>query len=190
MPLYALGFLGMTRRLNHYDNPEWHPYLLVAAFGAAIIGVGIICQIIQIVVSVINREKLRDVTGDPWGARTLEWSLSSPPPFYNFAEIPVVHDIDPVMVMKQDGTFRKPPARYEDIHMPRNTGAGFIMGMFSLLFGFGFIWYMWWAVILGALGMLVTLIVRMFDEDVDYYVPAAQVKEIEEKHLQSIGNQA
>jgi cytochrome o ubiquinol oxidase subunit 1 len=138
----------------------------------------------------MNHKKNADVTGDPWGGRTLEWSLSSPPPFYNFATTPVITEKDPLVAMRENGTVYDRPAHYQDIHMPRNTSCGLIMGVFSAFFGFGFIWYIWWMVGFGALGMLITLIVRMFQEDVDYYVPAAQVKEIEDAYLKTIGTQA
>ncbi len=125
MPLYILGFMGMTRRLNHYDNPLWKPYLVVAFFGAVLIFCGIACQLIQLFVSVRNRKQLADVNGDPWEGRTLEWATSSPPPFYNFAELPKVQDVDAFHDMKKAGTaYRKLPA-YQPIHMPKNTAAGF-----------------------------------------------------------------
>ena len=118
MPLYILGFMGMTRRLNHYDNPLWKPYLVVAFFGAVLIFCGIACQLIQLFVSVRNRKQLADVNGDPWEGRTLEWATSSPPPFYNFAELPKVQDVDAFHDMKKAGTaYRKLPA-YQPIHMP------------------------------------------------------------------------
>src|ERR1700726_385532 len=107
MPLYILGLMGMTRRLNHYDNPDWHPFLVVAAIGAAVILCGILFFVAQIVVSIVQREKARDLTGDPWGGRTLEWSVSSPPPFYNFAETPVVRGRDAFWEMKQQGVVEK-----------------------------------------------------------------------------------
>ena len=96
VPLYVLGFMGMTRRLNHYDNPAWHPWLLVAAFGAVLIAIGIACQLLQLVVSIRNRNlpEYRDTTGDPWGGRTLEWATTSPPADYNFAVTPQVRTLD------------------------------------------------------------------------------------------------
>lgn len=103
MPLYVLGFMGMTRRISQDINAEFHPLLLVAAGGAALIACGVLCQIIQIVVSVRDREQNRDLTGDPWDARTLEWSTSSPPPFYNFAIVPQIHDRDEFWEMKERG---------------------------------------------------------------------------------------
>jgi cytochrome o ubiquinol oxidase subunit 1 len=183
MPLYALGMMGMPRRMDHYSNPAWHPYLEVAALGAAVIALGILCQVIQLVVSVMERAKTADVTGDPWDGRTLEWSVSSPPPFYNFARIPVVHDIDAFAEMKENGTAYHRPQRYLDIHMPKNTGVGFIIGMLAFGFGFAMIWHIWWMAAGGALCILGALVFRAFDDDISYTVPAALVERIENRRF-------
>ena len=179
MPLYYLGLDGMTRRLDHYNNPAWHPWLIVAAAGAAIILVGIILQIVQLVVSTLQREANRDTTGDPWDGRTLEWSVASPPPFYNFATIPVINERDVFWQMKERGVANESLSEYHDIHMPRNTPAGFVIGGFSLIFGFAMIWYIWWMAIVGAAGILITLITRSMNDNIDYYVKAETVREIE-----------
>ncbi|MCM2973619.1 MULTISPECIES: cytochrome o ubiquinol oxidase subunit I [Larsenimonas] len=190
MPLYVLGFMGMTRRLNHYDNPEWQAYLIVAAIGAGIIALGIGFQLLQIVVSVMQRHKNRDVTGDPWGARTLEWSMSSPPPFYNFAHTPVVKERDAFWDMKENKDAYHTPQGYQKIHMPKNTAAGLTISAFSLVIGFALIWHIWWLAIVGTVGCLISVIVRMFNDDIDYYVPAEEVERIESEHLKNIANQA
>ncbi|WP_413742524.1 cytochrome o ubiquinol oxidase subunit I [Sodalis sp. RH15] len=187
MPLYALGFMGMTRRLSQQIDPEFHPLLMVAAGGVVLIALGILCQVVQIVLSVIQRDQNRDLTGDPWGGRTLEWSTSSPPPFYNFALVPDVNDHrDAFWQMKEDGTAYQKPLAYEQIHMPKNTGAGVIIAAFSLFFGFAMIWHIWWLAIVGFAGMIVTWIIHSFNEDVDYYVPAAEVERIENRHFDQI----
>ncbi|MFP8966210.1 cytochrome o ubiquinol oxidase subunit I [Pokkaliibacter sp. CJK22405] len=182
VPLYVLGFMGMTRRLNHYNNPDWTPWLMVAAVGAFIILAGIICQLVQLFVSFRDRKQNLDLTGDPWNARTLEWSISSPPPFYNFAHDPKVEDLDAYWDMKEKGLAHKRPASFEKIHMPKNTGAGVAIGVFSLLFGFGLVWYIWWMVGLGLLGTIASMIVRSFNDDIDYYVPVEEVARIENAH--------
>ena len=160
--------------------------LLIAAVGVAIIGVGILCQVIQFYVSIRDRDQNRDLTGDPWGGRTLEWATSSPPPFYNFAEVPDVQSRDEWWDMKEKGTAHKRPAKYEEIHMPKNTAAGVIIAGFSLIFGFAMIWHIWWLAIVGFAGMIVTWIAKSFDEDVDYYVPVAEVEKIENAHYEQL----
>jgi cytochrome o ubiquinol oxidase subunit 1 len=178
MPLYILGLMGMTRRINHYDNPDWRPFLVVAAIGAAVILAGILSFVAQIIVSIVQRERTRDLTGDPWGGRTLEWSVSSPPPFYNFATIPVVYGRDAFWEMKMKG-LKQPTTALKRIHMPRNTGTGPIVGAFSLMLGFGLVWHIWWMAFLGLLGIVLSIIVHSFNEDRAYYVPAEDIARIE-----------
>ncbi|WP_126962277.1 cytochrome o ubiquinol oxidase subunit I [Xanthomonas arboricola] len=179
MPLYVLGFMGMTRRMNTYNHPEWAPWLYVAAAGAAIIGLGIFLNLVQIGYSVWKRKEHMDYTGDPWDGRTLEWATSSPPPFYNFAVLPHIDDRDQFWADKQNGKGWVRPCKYEAIHMPRNTGAGVYIGAFSVLMGFGLIWHIWWLAIIGLVGMIGSFIARTFDDDIDYWVPADEVERIE-----------
>ncbi|XOD69989.1 MAG: cytochrome o ubiquinol oxidase subunit I [Sodalis sp. (in: enterobacteria)] len=187
MPLYALGFMGMTRRLSQHIDPVFHPLLATAATGAAIIALGILCQIIQFVVSIRNREKNRDLTGDPWDGRTLEWSTSSPPPFYNFAVIPEVHNQrDVFWKMKEDNIAYQKPQAYKPIHMPKNTSVGIIISAFNLAFGFAFVWHIWWLAILAFIGIIVVWIVYSFNEEVDYYVPIEEIERIEQKNFDKI----
>ncbi|MDP9156533.1 MAG: cytochrome o ubiquinol oxidase subunit I [Pseudomonadota bacterium] len=177
MPLYVLGFMGATRRMNHYDTPGWQPYMIVALIGALIILLGVVLQITQVVVSVVKRNSpaYKDVTGDPWNGRTLEWATSSPPPVYNFAVLPVVHELDAFAHMKERGRTRHAREAYRDIHMPRNTSAGLIVALFSLAIGFALVWHIWWLATAGLLGVIVTLIIRSNDTDIDYTIPAATV---------------
>ncbi|OBW95985.1 cytochrome o ubiquinol oxidase subunit I [Gallibacterium salpingitidis] len=186
LPLYALGFMGMTRRLSQQIDPEYHLLLGVAALGAVIIACGIACQFIQIAVSIRDRNKNRDTTGDPWGGRTLEWATSSPPPFYNFAVTPRVEDRDAFWDNKEKGVAYAKPTAYEPIHMPKNTAAGLIIAVFTMVFGFAMIWHIWWLAIVSFVGMIVTWIAKSFDQDVDYYVPVDQIETIENKHFKEL----
>lgn len=183
VPLYVLGFMGMTRRLNHYDNPAWHPWLLVAAFGAVLIAVGIACQLLQLVVSIRNRNlpAYRDTTGDPWGGRTLEWATSSPPADYNFAVIPQVRTLDAYADMKARGEGRPNPASFRDIHMPSNTCAGLVVAIFSLVLGFALVWHIWWMAIGGLVGIVATLVIYSSGDNDGYYIPASTVRKTEDK---------
>ncbi|HGL4261945.1 cytochrome o ubiquinol oxidase subunit I [Burkholderia dolosa] len=183
VPLYVLGFMGMTRRLNHYDNPAWHPWLLVAAFGAVLIAIGIACQLLQLVVSIRNRNlpAYRDTSGDPWGGRTLEWATTSPPAAYNFAVIPQVRTLDAYADMKARGDGRPDPAAIRDIHMPSNTCAGLVIGIFSLVLGFALVWHIWWLAIAGLVGIVATLVIYSSRDNDGYYIPASTVRRIEEK---------
>jgi cytochrome o ubiquinol oxidase subunit I len=179
MPLYVLGFEGMTRRMNHYAVPGWHPWLVVALCGAVVIGAGILATLIQLVVSIRNREAYRDLSGDPWDGRSLEWTTASPAPFYNFAHIPNITSLEQHWENKERSRASVKPARYEDIHMPRNTAAGLIISGFGLLLCFALVWHMWLLAIVGLGGVIATFILRTYDRNVDYYVPAAEVARIE-----------
>ncbi|HHT8832335.1 MULTISPECIES: cytochrome o ubiquinol oxidase subunit I [Burkholderia] len=183
VPLYVLGFMGMTRRLNHYDNPAWHPWLLVAAFGAVLIAIGIACQLLQLVVSIRNRHlpEYRDTTGDPWGGRTLEWATSSPSADYNFAVIPQVRTLDAYADMKARGEGRPNPAAIRDIHMPSNTCAGLVIAIFSLVLGFALVWHIWWMAIGGLIGIIATLVIYSSRDNDGYYIPASTVRKTEDK---------
>lgn len=181
MPLYLLGFMGVSRRLDHYTDMGWQPLFVVAMIGALIIGLGVLFQVIQVIVSVKNKEKLKDTTGDPWNGRTLEWMTSSPPAFYNFAKIPEVHSIDAFWEMKKEGTVPGSSGPFEDIHMPKNTPLGIYIGILSFVFGFAMIWYIFWLAIISLAGIVGCLIYRLYEKEVDYNVPASVVAEIERK---------
>ncbi|MEJ7138936.1 cytochrome o ubiquinol oxidase subunit I [Amphibiibacter pelophylacis] len=189
MPLYILGFMGMTRRTNHYDNPAWQPYLIVALIGALCIAVGVACQVIQLIVSYRNRKQLADLTGDPWNGRTLEWSTASPPPVYNFSYLPEIRDVDALWDLKQkDGwTPRTRPAKYEAIHMPSNTPMGLILGAMSLVLGFSFVWHIWWLVIVAMVGLLGTVLWYTFHDDDGYMISPETIKKTEDALLARMG---
>ena len=180
MPLYVLGLEGMTRRLQHINNPEWQPLLLVAEAGALLILAGIACQIAQLYFSIVNRNQRRDLTGDPWNGRTLEWATASPPPPYNFALMPDVDDVDAFWEMKKKAELDEVPPTYETIEMPRNTPTGIIAAFFAVVTGFALIWHIWWAVGLGLLGAIVTTMVFGWIEDREFEIPAAEVARMEQ----------
>jgi cytochrome o ubiquinol oxidase subunit 1 len=191
MPLYVLGLMGMTRRLNHYDNPAWTPYLVAAVVGVCIIGLGILFQVAQLVVSFRRRAELRDVTGDPWDGRTLEWATASPPPLYNFARLPVVRTVDALADLKARGAVPQPAdGGYGPIHVPKNTAAGLVMAAFGLALGFALVWHIWWLAIAGLLGMIATFIRRSFDEDTGVVVTAEEVGRTENLRLQLLATGA
>jgi cytochrome o ubiquinol oxidase subunit 1 len=190
-PLYILGFMGATRRLNHYTDPSWQPLFIVAGIGAVIIAVGFGFQVAQVVRSIRNRKLTHDSTGDPWNGRTLEWSIPSPTPAYNFAVLPVVETRDAFWAAKEalivnDKISTNPQnfisskeIVYEDIVMPKNTSAGVIIAGFVFLLGFGIVWHMWWLALIGLVGAVVSIMIRGFAEDTEYVLPAAEVARME-----------
>ncbi len=183
-PLYALGFLGMTRRMQHYDVAEWRPWLLLAGIGAVVILIGIIFQIVQLFVSIRDREKLRDYTGDPWDGRSLEWATSSPPPVFNFAVMPIVTGPDAYWTMKaeaKEGIVQQPD--YQPIELPRNSPTGFVCAFFATVMGFALIWQIWWMVIAGFLGAFATFVVFAWRDHDEYEIPAEEVARVDRANI-------
>jgi cytochrome o ubiquinol oxidase subunit 1 len=186
MPLYVLGLLGMTRRMQHYDVPEWHPWLIAAAFGAALILCGIVLQIVQLFYSIRHRAQLRDETGDPWNGRSLEWATASPPPAFNFAILPDVSGEDAYWGIKeraaeQTGQDKRPD--YQAIEMPRNSPTGFVCAFFATLVGFALIWHIWWLLAVGALGAYATFVVFAWRDKDEDEIPAEEVARIDRDNL-------
>ncbi len=190
MPLYVLGLNGFMRRVNHYADKMYQPYFIIAAIGAAFVLIGVFLQIGQLIVSIKHRHALRDRTGDPWHGRTLEWSVSSPAPLYNFAELPTVHARDQFWVYKEEhlaeGRVHPKDLHYSPIHLPKNTPAGFIIAMFAGVLGFALVWHMLIPGVVGFLGMIITWIARTFSTDTDYYLDAETVKHTELAHLKEM----
>jgi len=182
-PGYVTGLEGMTRRLQHYDVAEWRPWLVVAAVGVLIILCGIIAQIAQLVVSIRTRERRRDVTGDPWGGRNLEWATASPPPPFNFAVLPNVTDQEPYWDMKrrahETGHLATSEPQYQPIAMPRNTPTGFVTAFFAVVTGFSLIWHIWWLVIAGLVGAYATFVVFAWRDHDEVIIPAEEVARLD-----------
>jgi len=184
IPLYILGLMGATRRIDHYSaSMGWQPLFIVSAVGAGIIAIGVGLFVLQLIVSIIQRKDNIDYTGDPWNGRTLEWSIPSPAPFYNFAIEPVVTERDPFWESKQlakDSEAKVP--HYKPITMPKNSAIAPIIGALSVAFGFGMIWHIWWLVIISLVAIIVSIIIRISDDETDYVVPAHEIEKIEREY--------
>ncbi|HEU5047253.1 MAG TPA: cytochrome o ubiquinol oxidase subunit I [Rickettsiales bacterium] len=184
MPLYVLGLMGMTRRMQHYDRPEWHPWLIVAAIGTVLILIAVCFQVAQLVVSIRTRDRRRDVTGDPWDGRTLEWAMASPPPSFNFAILPDVKGEEAYWGMKQkayeDLHKPSPEIHYEPIEMPRNSPTGIVTAFFATVTGFAMIWHIWWMAALGFIGAYVTFVVFAWRDISEFEIPAEEVARLDQ----------
>lgn len=183
MPLYALGLMGAVRRIDNYSDPSWRPFFIVSAIGVVFVGIGIGFQVLQIAYSAWKRKSLRDTTGDPWDGRTLEWSVPSPAPFYNFAITPTVSRLDEWWYRKQEGV--KPPADsdYKDIVLPKNTAYGFAIGMGVFVFSGAMIWHIWWLVILAFVVVVIMILSRTMDDFTEYTIPAAEVMRMDKEAM-------
>ncbi|MBC3941957.1 cytochrome o ubiquinol oxidase subunit I [Sphingomonas albertensis] len=188
MPLYVLGLMGVTRRMRYFDDPNLQIWFVIAAFGAALIAAGIGAFLMQIFVSIRNREKLADLTGDPWNGRTLEWATSSPPPDYNFAFTPIVHDLDAWYDMKERKAVR-PVSGFKAIHMPSGTGTGVVLAGLSVAFGFAMIWYIWWLAGLTLVGIFATAIFHTFNYKRDFHIPVEDVIASEDARTRQLATQ-
>jgi cytochrome o ubiquinol oxidase subunit 1 len=188
MPLYVLGLMGMTRRMQHYDVPAWHPWLLIAALGAAIILAAIVLQVAQLVVSIRHREELRDLTGDPWNGRSLEWATPSPPPAFNYAVLPNIEGEEAYWDIKQRAFERlqlRDEPEYTEIEMPRNSPTGFVCAFFASFMGFALIWHIWWLVAVAAFGAFATFVVFAWRDEDEYIIPADEVARIDRANRSS-----
>lgn len=181
VPLYVLGFMGATRRLDHYDpSIGWQGLFIVAGVGVLIICLGVFFQILQVAYSIWKRDELRDTTGgDPWDGRTLEWSVPSPVPVYNFATTPEVHDRDAWWVAKQSKN--RATAPYEDVHLPKNSMLGIVVAAGAFMAGFGIVWHMWWLAGVGLVTIIVTIIVRSMNEEPEYTITAKEIEKMDKK---------
>ena len=177
VPLYILGFMGATRRLDHYTNPSWQPLFIVSVLGFMVLSAGALTQVLQIIVSIKQRKQHRDTTGDPWNGRTLEWSTPSPVPAYNFATLPEIHSRDVFWEMKQSGTAQT--KQYEDIEVPKNTASGIYIAAGAFIFGFAMVWHMFLVAGLSLVAMLVVVIMRTFDEETEYVLSAETIRALE-----------
>lgn len=181
IPMYILGFKGAARRLDHYASwTEFQPLYIASFIGFLFLLAGLITQVKQVIVSIKERDKNRDTTGDPWNGRTLEWSTPSPPPFYNFAIIPTVTSAEEFWTMKQEGI--RPSTNYKDIHMFRNTGWGIYISIFAFLMSFGIVWHIYWLMIAGLLAVVVSVIILSFDDHFEYVLPASEIAKVEKEH--------
>ena len=183
VPLYVLGLDGMTRRMQHYDRPEWYPWVLIAGVGALIILCGIVLQIAQLYVSIRGRALRRESSGDPWDGRSLEWSTASPPPAFNFAVLPVVESEEPYWDAKQralaSGRSEAGEPGYTPIELPRNSATGFVSAFFAVVTGFSLIWHIWWLVVVGLVGAYATFVVFAWRDKHEITVPAEEVARVD-----------
>ncbi len=183
MPLYILGLMGAARRLDHYDaSLGWQGLFIVSAVGMLVVMAAVAMQLLQLGYSVWKRRETRDLSGDPWDGRTLEWSVPSPAPPYNFAVIPTVADRDAFWVQKQAGQEKNARQEYEDILLPKRTGMGVYIGAASFVFGFAIIWHIWWLAVLGLAGAIGVLIYRSFQDTEEERIPAAEVAKMESEY--------
>ena len=186
MPLYVLGAAGMARRTLEVFEPSFRPWLYVAGVGALILLCALASLFVQLWVSIRDRDQNRVFAGDPWDGRGLEWSMSAPPPEYNYAVIPHVGGRDPFFDGKRRGDVYRPPDRYEAIEVPRESMLGPVIGIAGAAVGFALVWHMWWLAALGLVVVIGALIARSFARDVERTIPAAKVEAAHQRWLAAV----
>ena len=180
MPLYALGLMGATRRMQHYPDTHWQPLMLVALAGAVVILLGIALTAVQLAVSIRQRHVERDRTGDPWNGRTLEWSTPSPPPAWNFTHMSNVQQSDAYWQMKEEGVApTASPGAFVDMYLPRNSPVGVFLAFFAVILGFALIWRIDWLAAVGLIGAVVVVLREAWKTDLEVRVPAEEVAAFE-----------
>lgn len=173
--------MGATRRLDHYDaSMGWQGLFVVAGIGVLVLGLGVLCQIAQLVVSIRQRNQNRDTTGDPWGGRTLEWATPSPAPIYNFAQVPEVTSRDAFWMMKERQRGASAPRKsFSPITIPNNSSLGVAIGMLSFLIGFGLIWHIFWLACVGIVGIIIVILIRTTGDEDETELSAVEVERID-----------
>jgi cytochrome o ubiquinol oxidase subunit 1 len=182
MPLYVLGLMGATRRMQHYADPTWQPLMVLALIGAVVIFIGILLTVAQLVVSIRTRELRRDLTGDPWNGRTLEWSISSPPPAWNFAVLPSISGTDAFWNAKRHRDSQTPQIALQALTVPKHSPLGFFIAFFAVILGFSLIWHIWWLAILGLLGAITVSLRQAWRIDLEDHISVAAIAEHERAH--------
>lgn len=187
-PLYVLGLMGATRRMQHYDDPSWQRYMQVALLGALLIFCGVLFQVAQLVFSIRHRGKLRDEVGDPWDGRSLEWATTSPPPVFNFAVLPDVRGGEAYWDIKERAVGAQALAAepdYQPIELPKNTPIGFFLAFCASFAGFALIWHIWWLAELGIAGALAILVALGSRRDNEYVVPGTAVARLDRERREA-----
>ncbi|WJY27586.1 MULTISPECIES: cytochrome aa3 quinol oxidase subunit I [Sporosarcina] len=176
-PLFLLGLNGMTRRMYTYSESTGYGALnMLSMVGAVGLTIGFILLVYNIYWS--TRYMPRDTDGDPWDARSLEWSTHSPVPEYNFAVIPKVNRLDAYWFAKKEG---KPLAdtAYEPIHMPNNSGMPVIMGAIFFFWGFFMVFSWWIPAIITGLVIIALMAHRSFEKDHGHYISVEEIERTE-----------
>ncbi|MGI9521752.1 MAG: cbb3-type cytochrome c oxidase subunit I [Hyphomicrobiaceae bacterium] len=188
LPLYVLGLMGMPRRSVSYADPAFEPIMIIAFVGALTVLSAVACLVWQIFVSVRDREAARVAVGDPWDGLTLEWSVSAPPPEYNFASVPEVTSRDAFAAQKAAGTAYTAPATYEDIEARKPTSIGIILAASGAVAGFALVFHIWWLACIAAIAGGLAFVAETFQTEPLSIIPASQVKSEHEDWLSLVRN--
>jgi len=159
--------------------------------GIALYVASVAAFLLQMYVSIRDRKQNAVRTSDAWEtSRSLEWLTPCPPPFYNFAATPVVHSNDEWAWRREHGMTTLRAEKYNDVHMPKNSMVPVVLAVFTMALGFAGVWRIEWLFVASIIGITGTLIFRMFQKDIDYNIPAAEVEAMENRTLEQMDTQA
>jgi cytochrome o ubiquinol oxidase subunit 1 len=175
IPLYILGLMGAVRRIDSYSDPSWQPLFITSGIGVLVIAGGILLFIVQLAYSTLKRKERRDENGDPWDGRTLEWSVPSPAPHYNFAVLPIVTERDEWWHRKQIAATVPDKKDYVDIWLPQRSGVGIMVGIVAGCFGFAVIWHLWWLAAITIVVLITVIIRRTLEDDTEHSISATEL---------------
>lgn len=177
---HFLGLMGMPRRywvFLHDQGLELGNF--ISTIGAFFMAIGVIAFLFNVVYTAAKGEK---AGADPWDGRTLEWSISSPPPYYNFEQLPLVRGLDPLWIEKMEGDGTIPPGEpLGDVHMPNGSILPFLMSLGFFVAGFGFIYqvdhHLWYLALYGGMAFSIgCMVVRSVKDDHGYYIPKEELQ--------------
>jgi len=182
---HFLGLMGMPRRYWVFLKDQGLDLgNLISTIGAFFMAFGVIVFIINIIYTAKKGDK---APADPWDGRTLEWSISSPPPYYNFEQLPLVRGLDPLWIEKMEGKGKILPGEpLDDVHMPNGSFLPFLMSLGFFVAGLGFIYQtehsLWYLALYGGMAFaLGCMVVRSLKDDHGYYIPKKELEKALER---------
>ncbi|MGE6377633.1 cytochrome aa3 quinol oxidase subunit I [Peribacillus muralis] len=178
-PMFITGLDGQARRMYTYSEATGYgPLNMLSFVGALGLLIGFAFLVYNIYWS--TRYAPRNITSDPWNARSLEWATHSPVPEYNFAIVPEVDSSQAFWDSKNNG-----PAlfkgKYKEIHMPNNSGVPFVLGIIFFVWGFAMVFSMWIFAIIATLGIFACMAHRSFEKDHGHHISVEEIEETEKK---------
>jgi cytochrome c oxidase subunit 1 len=188
---HFLGLWGMPRRVFTYlPGQGFSSANMVSSVGALFMSLGVLVLLYNVIMTSVKNVR---VGNDPWGdGRTLEWSIPSPPPFYNFKQLPLVRGLDAYWLEKMDGKKGMTPAEpLGDIHMPNSSFLPFTMAMGLFIAAFGAMYHVndkAWALPVLIIGLLVTfgsMFLRSVKDDHGFHIHKEDLMDEDDKGVKA-----
>jgi cytochrome o ubiquinol oxidase subunit 1 len=187
-PMFMLGFMGETRRLDWPFDPHWAVWFDVQEIGIVVYVLSVLAFLWMIYVSIRDRAQHR-VGADAWGtSRSLEWLTDSPVPFYNYAMVPHINARDEAAWRREHGFSESRPDHFAAIHMPNNTGVAVYIGALTFVIGFGLTWRIWWLTVAALILTVLIMIYRSGKGDPGYVISAEEMEKLDRESRQNMSD--